>query len=187
MQTTRIPFSCYICHAVRQSQKLVPRSAHRPRSVCLQSVSMCHVQHGYWSFAEQHHCLIDRSAESVVSKLEKTQSQKSGQTKALNESRKSDLDSAARLESTRKPVKTITFRDNSLIIINLKDSLELPLNLQDKHDKMPWEEWNTKLELPEIEPSSNGPQHLQATYSHQEPHSSFAKPQKALLGRIQPT
>lgn len=32
---------------------------------------------------------------------------------------------------------------------------------------------------------SNGPQNLQATYSHHEPHSSFDEPLRKLLGGIQ--
>ncbi|VDO82890.1 unnamed protein product [Schistosoma curassoni] len=58
----------------------------------------------------------------------------------------------AQPERTRKPGKVITVRDDSLIIMSLKDSPELPLSLRDKHDKMLWDEINTKLELPKIEP-----------------------------------
>ncbi|VDP52929.1 unnamed protein product [Schistosoma mattheei] len=58
----------------------------------------------------------------------------------------------AQPERTRKPGKVITVRDDSLIIMNLKDSPELPLSLRDKHDRMLWDELNMKPELPKIEP-----------------------------------
>ncbi|VDO94878.1 unnamed protein product [Schistosoma margrebowiei] len=55
-------------------------------------------------------------------------------------------------ESTGKPGKTITVRDDSLIIMNLKDNPDLLLSLQDKNDRIFWGELNKKLELPGIEP-----------------------------------
>ncbi|CAI2722379.1 unnamed protein product [Schistosoma spindalis] len=50
-------------------------------------------------------------------------------------------------ERTGKPGKTITVRDDSLIIMNFIDNPDLPLSLQDKNDRMLWGELNKKLEL----------------------------------------
>ena len=51
-----------------------------------------------------------------------------------------------------KPGKSITVRDDSVIIMNLIDNPDLPLSLQDKNDRMLWGELNKRLELPRIEP-----------------------------------
>lgn len=53
-------------------------------------------------------------------------------------------------QRTRKPGKTVTVRDDSLAITNLKDRSELHLSLQDKSDKILWEELNRKLKLSKI-------------------------------------
>ncbi|VDO50854.1 unnamed protein product [Schistosoma margrebowiei] len=55
-------------------------------------------------------------------------------------------------ERTGKPGKTITVRDDSLIISNLEGNPDLPLSLQDKNDRMLWGELNKKLKLPRIKP-----------------------------------
>ncbi|VDO63420.1 unnamed protein product [Schistosoma margrebowiei] len=64
----------------------------------------------------------------------------------------SSMQQCAQPERIHKPEKVITVRDDSLIIMNLKDSPELPLSLRDKHDRMLWDVLNVKLELPKTEP-----------------------------------
>ncbi|VDP36931.1 unnamed protein product [Schistosoma curassoni] len=58
----------------------------------------------------------------------------------------------AKPERTGKPRTTITVRDDSFIVMNLKDNTDLPLSLQEKKERMLWGELNKKLEILRLEP-----------------------------------